>query len=228
MNRIKTFGGVVAAALILGAGVGIGYLIWGYRGAAAGPPPATWRASPRTAGGTAEDLSAYKRRIAELVAAVDERDAELLAAVQADFYAPPATVVYEAESPAEKPDVLTWTWLERGGGSGLADFSSRDVAMTWNPWWFAVDVELTRERDGRLGATVSTDEPGLELEQTRFYADDPWREKWYEKFDAGAGVGYGDGLTGEVHAGWGGWTVSVQYNQRGERTYLLRKTWQLF
>jgi len=99
--------------------------------------------------------------------------------------------------------------------------------MSWYPWRFGVDVEITRERDGRLGVTVSTNEPGLELEETRFYADDPWKPKWYERFDAGAGVGYGDGLTGEVHAGWGGWTVSAQRDRRGE-TYLIRKTWQLF
>jgi hypothetical protein len=215
MKEIKT-----VALLLVGVGVGIGYLIWGYRGAPETPPPDTWRISPRTAGGTAEDVSAYKRRIAELEAAVDERDAELLAA----FYAPPATTVYEAEAPAGQPDSLTWEWTERGGGSGLADFGARDVAMTWNPWRFAVDVELTRERDGRLGATVSTCEPGLELEETRFYADDPWKVKWYEKFEAGVGAGYGNGLVGEVHAGW---TVSAQRDRRGE-TYLLRKTWQLF
>ena len=43
------------------------------------------------------------------------RDAELLAAVQADFVAPPATTVHEAEVPEEQPDVLAWEWNERGG-----------------------------------------------------------------------------------------------------------------
>ena len=41
------------------------------------------------------------------------------------------------------------------------------------------------------------------------------------------GVGYGDGLAGEVHAGWGGWAVSAQRDRAGE-TYLLRKTWEFF
>ena len=141
--------------------------------------------------------------------------------------APPATTVREADVPEEQPDVLTWTWLERGGGSGVADFARRDVTMNWNEWRFGVDVEWTREADGRLGATVSTNESGLELEETRFYADDPWKKKWYEKFEVGVGVGYGDGLTGEVHAGYAGWTVSAQRGQRGE-TYLMRKTWEFF
>ena len=39
--------------------------------------------------------------------------------------------------------------------------------------------------------------------------------------------GYDDGLTGEVHAGYAGWTVSVQRDQRGE-SYLVRKTWRFF
>jgi hypothetical protein len=60
--------------------------------------------------------------------------------------------------------------------TSIADFGRRDVTMNWNPWRFGVDVEFTREADGRLGATVSTNEPGLELEQTRFYADDPWKK----------------------------------------------------
>jgi hypothetical protein len=68
---------------------------------------------------------------------------------------------------------------------------------------------------------------GLELEQTRFFADDPWKEKCYEKFNAGVAAGYGDGLTGEVHAGWGGWTMSAQRDRRG-KTYLLRRTWGFF
>ncbi|MGD8719586.1 MAG: hypothetical protein PVH29_12300 [Candidatus Zixiibacteriota bacterium] len=227
MKKLRAAGGVIAVALVFGAGVGAGYIIWGYQGTPENPLVETWRVSPRTAGGTAEDLSAYERRIEELETALAQRDAELLAAVQADFYAPPATSVYEAEVPEGQPDALTWEWTERGGGSGLADFAERDVEMNWNPWRFAVDVELTRERDGRLGATVSTNEPGLELEETRFYADDPWEKKWYEKFEVGVGVGYGDGLVGEVHGGWDGWNVSAQRDRLGE-TYLVRKTWGLF
>ena len=227
MKKIKAFAGAAAALLLIGVGVGIGYLIWGYRGAPEEPPPETWRVSERTAGGTAEELSAYKRRIAELEEAVEERDAELLAAVQADFVAAPATVVYEAEVLEEQPDTLTWTWLERGGGSGLADFARRDVTMNWNPWRFAVDVEWTREADGRLGATVSTNEPGLELEQTKFYAEDPWKEKWYEKFEVGLAGGYGNSYAVQGHAGWGGWSIYIQHD-RARKLYLVGKSWAPF
>jgi hypothetical protein len=227
MKKIKAAGGVVAVLLIFSAGVGAGYLIWGHRPGGVAEPLATWRVSRRTAGRTAEPIEKYERRIAELEEAIEQRDAELLAAVQADFVAPPATTVHGAEVPEEQPDVLAWEWTERGGGSGLADFARRDVRMDWYPWQFPVDVELTREADGRIGVTVSTDEPGLELEQTKFYAEDPWKKKWYEKFEAGVGVGYGDALTGEVHAGWGGWNVSAQRDQRGE-TYMVRKTWRFF
>ncbi len=92
---------------------------------------------------------------------------------------------YETEVPKEQSEILTWEWTERGGGSGVADFARRDVTMKWNEWRFAVDVETKRERDGRLGATVSKDEPGLELEQKEFYADDPSKRKWWEKFEVG-------------------------------------------
>lgn len=83
----------------------------------------------------------------------------------------------------------------------------RDVTMNWNLWRFAVDVELACEAGGRIGVTVTTDEPGLELAQTKFYTDNHWKEKWWQKFEVG--VGYGEGHTGEVHAGWGGWTISA-------------------
>lgn len=204
MSKFKAFAGVVAVLFTVGVGIGIGYLIWGYR-SGGGEAVSEWRVSQKTAGRTAEKLSAYERRIDEL-----ERDAELLAAVQADFVAPAETVVYEAEV---KDQTLRWEWLERGGGTGLADFARRDVTMDWNRWDIAVDVELTREKDGRLGATVSTNEPGLVLAETRFYADDPWKEKWYEKFEAGLAVGYGAGATAQGHLGWGGWAVYFQRNQ---------------
>ena len=141
-KKYKAFAGVIAVVVTIGVGVTIGYFIWGYRGGG-GDAVSTWRESPQTAGCTAAELNKYKRRIADLES-LRERDAELLAAVQADFYALPATTVYEAEAPEGQPDVLTWEWLERGGGSGLADFGRRDVRMDWNPWRFAVDVELTR------------------------------------------------------------------------------------
>jgi len=80
---------------------------------------------------------------------------------------------YETEVPKEQSEILTWEWTERGGASGVADIARRDVTMKWNEWRFAVDVETKRERDARSGLTVSMDEPGLELEQTQFYADDP-------------------------------------------------------
>ena len=225
MNKFKAFLGIVAVLATVGVGIGIGYLIWGYRGGG-GEAVSKWRVSQRTAGGTAEDLSVYERRIEELEKALEERDAELLAAVQADFVAPAETVVYEAE--VSEPDVLMWTWPERGGGTGLADFARRDVEMRWNDWRFAVDVELTREKDGRIGATVSTDEPGLELAETRFYADDPWKESWYQKFQAGLAGGYGDGFTAQGHVGWDGWVVYAQRSglfdpDRGDTTMLFGK-----
>ena len=209
MSKFKAFAGVVAVLVTVGVGIGIGYLIWGYRGGG-GEAISEWRVSQRTGGRTAEKLSAYKRRMAELEEAIEERDAELLAAVQADFVAPAATTVHEAEV---KDQTLAWTWLERGGGTGLADFARRDVRMDWNEWRFGVDVELTREKDGRLGATVSTNEPGLELEQVQFYADDPWKEEWHQKFEAGLAVGYGRGATAQGHLGWGPWAVIFQRDQ---------------
>lgn len=229
MSKFKTFTGIMAVLVTVGVGIGIGYLIWGYRGGG-GAPVSEWRVSQKTAGRTAEKLSAYKRRIAELEEAAEERDAELLAAVQADFVAPAETVVYKAEV---KDQTLEWEWLERGGGTGLADFARRDVTMNWNDWRFAVDVELTRERDGRLGATVSTDEPGLVLAETRFYADDPWKEKWYEKFEAGLAGGYGDGFTAQAHFGWGGWAVYAQRSglfepERGNTTVMFGKEARFF
>lgn len=99
--------------------------------------------------------------------------------------------------------------------------------MNWNPWRFAVDVEFTRERDGLLGATVSTDEPGLEFAETKFYAEDPWKKSWYEKFEAGVGVGYGDGVTVQGQAGWGGWNVYVQRDRAGE-AYMIGNSWEFF
>lgn len=229
MNKFKAFVGIVAVVATVGVGVGIGYLIWGYRGGG-GEAVDEWRVSSQTAGGTAKDLSAYERRIEELEEALEERDAELLAAVQADFVAPAETVVYEAEAIDQ---TLAWTWLERGGGTGLADFARRDVEMRWNDWRFAVDVELTREKDGRIGATVSTNEPGLELEETRFYADDPWKERWYQKFQAGLAGGYGDGFTAQGQFGWGGWVVYAQRSGlfepgRGDTTVLFGKEARFF
>ena len=212
MTKFKAFAGVAAVVITIGVGVTIGYFIWGYHGGG-GDAVSTWRASPQTAGGTAADIREYKRRIAELGESLGERDAELLAAVQANFYAPPATTVYAAEVPEGQPEVLTWEWMERGGGSGLADFGRRDVRMDWNPWRFGVDVEITREKDGRLGATVSTNEPGLELEQVQFFADDPWKEKWYQKFEAGLAVGWGAGCTAQGHLGYSGWNIYLQRNQ---------------
>lgn len=231
MKQMKWFAGAAAVLATIAIGVGIGYLIWGYHGGG-GEAVSTWRASQRTAGGTAADIGEYKRRIAELET-LRERDAELLAAVQADFYAPPATTVYEAEVPEGQPEVLTWEWAERGGGSGLADFGSRDVRMDWNPWRFAVDVELTREKDGRLGATVSTNEPGLELEQVQFFADDPWKEKWYQKFEAGLAIGWGSGCTAQGHLGYSGWNIYLQRNQilgnePADSTVMVGKDWRFF
>ena len=119
MRTVKiTLWTVIVMVLAIGAVVVACRII---RARFAEEPPATWRVSPRTAGETAEDLSAYERRIGELEEALEQRDAELLAAVQADFVAPLATVVYEAEVSEEQPDILRWEWLERGGGSGLAD-----------------------------------------------------------------------------------------------------------
>ena len=229
MSKFKAFAGVVAVLVTVGVGIGIGYLIWGYRGGG-GEAISEWRVSQRTGGRTAEKLSAYKRRMAELEEAIEERDAELLAAVQADFVAPATTTVHEAEV---KDQTLAWTWLERGGGTGLADFARRDVRMNWNAWQFAVDVELTREKDGRLGATVSTDEPGLELKETRFYADDPWKEEWYRKFEAGFAGGYGDGFTAQGHVGWDGWAVYAQRSglfeqERGDTTVMFGKEVRFF
>ena len=212
MTKFKAFAGIVAVVVTIGVGVAIGYLIWGYRGGG-GEPVDRWQVSKQTMGVTAEDIAGYKCRIAELEEDGKRREAELLAAVQADFYAPPATTIYEAEVPEGQPEVLTWTWLERGGGSGLADFGERDVRMDWNRWFVPVDVEVTREADGKLGVTVSTTEKDLELEQVKFYADDPWKEKWYEKFEAGLAVGWGAGCTVQGHAGYSGWNIYLQRNQ---------------
>jgi hypothetical protein len=74
---------------------------------------------------------------------------------------------------------------------------------------------------------VSTNEPGLELERTRFYADDPWKPKWYEKFEVGLAGGYGDGFIVQGHAGWSGWNLYVQHGRHGE-TYMVGKDWTLF
>jgi len=222
--------GIATAALLAFAfavGLGTGYLVWGYKSSAPGPAPATWRISQRTVGGTALPLNQYERRNAELEKALKQRDAELIAAVQADVVAPAATTTHEATTIEGRPDTLTWSWLERGGGDGVADFGQRDVTMNWKPWRFDVDVELTREKDGRVGATVSTTEPGLEIAQTRFFMDDPWKKKWYEKFEAGVAAGWGDGFTYQGHAGYDGWNIYVQRDRAGE-SFMTGKTFGFF
>ncbi len=78
-----------------------------------------------------------------------------------------------------------------------------------------------------FGATVSTNEPGLELEETRFYADDPWKKKWYERFEAGLAGGYGNGFAVQGHVGWGGWNVYLQHDRTGE-TCMFGLKWDLF
>lgn len=232
MKQMKWFAGAAAVLATIAVGVTIGYFIWGYRGGG-GETVETWRVSQRTAGMTAEDKAKYERRIAELEVAIEERDAELLAAIQADFYAPPATTVYEAEVPEGQPEVLAWEWLERGGGSGLADFGSRDVRMDWNRWFVPVDVEVTREADGKLGVTVSTTEKDLELEQVKFFADDPWEEKWYQKFEAGLAIGWGGGCTAQGHLGYSGWKIYLQRNQilgkqPADSTVMAGRDWRFF
>jgi hypothetical protein len=207
---------VIASVILVAIGVGIGYYVWGYHKA-----PATasveWKLSDQTQGETARDISEYERRIDEL----ERENTELLIAIQSDWEAPATEGEYEGTVTENE---LTWRWTERGGGYGLADFNEGRAYMYFDPWAFPVDVEITREADGQLGATLSTTEEGLILNDVRLYAD--YGELFPEKkvgIRCGAGMELPETpviMAGLEYSGWG-----AQYEYSGEHRVLITKSW---
>lgn len=197
--------GVVCAALIFGAGFGVGK--WGCKGepAVVYGQRAVLVIDDQTRGETARRLSELTERCAILEATNDGLNAKLIAAVHTEMELKATIAKYDTHEAV--PGYHTWKWEERGGGTGVFEMSSKSVEMSFDQWRIDLDVELSRLSDGRILALAHINDDELTLTETKFYMDDPCRLGFFDRFTFGGYVGggmYGGNLhpTAEVTAGF--------------------------
>jgi len=96
--------------------------------------------------------------------------------------------------------------------------------MYFDIWALPVDVEITREANGGIGATVSTDAEGIMLSDVSVFADyDKLFPEKKVRLGIGVGLRYPDKavIMGAVEYK----SYGVQYEYADAHTVLLTKSW---